>query len=382
MRFPLKFWLPASSFLSFLFLSFLFGAPLANADSFLGTWNAGSAYYTFSSPLPSGTITFGCAGNTPRGAYEPLQHDDLGQISTTTIADQYTFFPTKQITNLQLYGDYPQSALLIGFNDPPACNGAADTLFYNSVPTSTLLSFSAPLASSTVPDFSNWKINVSGVPYGYISISYCRTYAGACIGNQATDTAQYSPFVSANPFPIAKRQPLIFPPLISPVPWQAQACYSAELSGGTSTCSSVINFSAIDLGGGETSSSIPTTVNCSFTSSSIFADPIGVIQNGICNALTFLFLPNSPQQSDLGNRFNAVGGLISKKPPVGYFTIAQSDIAALGTSGAGSSTIISSSTRSSFSALFTPLDEGLAGTIACLALFWVIHRIRNFNFHQ
>lgn len=128
---------------------------------------------------------------------------------------------------------------------------------------------------------------------------------------------------------------------------------------------------------GETSTTIAITGNCQFTSSSFFADPIGVIENSICGSISFLFLPNSPEQKDLAARFTNIQKSISKKPPFGYYSAFAGSIGTL-QSSTPAFAVVNPTSTSAFSAIFTPIRSGFAWLLWILFGFWAFHRFRHF----
>jgi hypothetical protein len=259
-------------------------------------------------------------------------------------------------------------------------------------PTTITLDFPVN-SSTTIPDFTNWVIETSYARAGNLSIHYGLVGSGF----PYVDSISYSPFVNTNPLAIYKTQALWFPPLSVPANWQSYA----ELDMATSSVSSSIASFYIDpnapnptstatttrlaapfssLGGGGTSSTIPITTNCQYTSSSFLGDPVGNIQQGICQALTFLFVPNDAQQQDISSRFGTIKNVISTKPPIGYFTAIQTDFNGLAL-GSSSVQLMDSSTSAALSPVFGTIDTGLAYMLWLLFGFWIFHRVRNFDFH-
>jgi hypothetical protein len=131
---------------------------------------------------------------------------------------------------------------------------------------------------------------------------------------------------------------------------------------------------------GNTSTTQNFTGSCNFTSSSFFGDPIGNIQQGICNALTFLFVLSPVQHSDINNRFSTFKYGVVNKPPFGYLIIAKNEFAALTPStSSASSTLLNASGTAALHLVFGPLDLGLASIIFFLLLLWIFHRGRHLD---
>jgi hypothetical protein len=239
------------------------------------------------------------------------------------------------------------------------------------IPAGPSVSFDFPQNGDTVSDFDNWSIKTNNASPGTIQIQYSPV-GGA--GSTGTDTIDYSPFVNVNPVPISKGLPLFFPPLLPPVEYVATATlYNFD---GSIQAQANTDFFVNPLGGGETSSSIPTTINCQITNSSFFDDPIGNIQNGICNALTFLFIPNSAQQKDLNNGFQVSWSQISNRVPFGYGGIIMTALQSF-QDGTTTSTLMSTSTYAALSRVFDPLKTGISFLLILLLAFWIFKFIQH-----
>ncbi|HVO28859.1 MAG TPA: hypothetical protein VMT81_02670 [Candidatus Paceibacterota bacterium] len=341
--------------------------PVANAQSLL---LLGSATVDIST-LPVGL------GATDPGVQPTVF--DFGSCFTITSGNQYIFQLTSNSTDPR--------GLLIALSDTiqdPSVQGTVDgggwqnqsgnpaqtEMNFLGIPASGI-SFAFPQNGATVDDFDNWSIQTNNVSDGNLVIQYSPVNGA---GSTGTDTISYSPFVNVNPVPVAKSLPLFFPPLLPPVEYVATATlYNFD---GSIQAQANDDFFVNPLGTGETSSSIPTTVNCQITSSSFFADPIGNIQNGICNALTFLFIPNSAQQQDMNNGFQISWSQISNRVPFGYagiiFTALQSF-----QEGNSSSTLMATTTYVALAAVFDPLKTGIAFLLILLFAFWIFKFIQH-----
>lgn len=242
------------------------------------------------------------------------------------------------------------------------------------------------------PDFANWVISYTGLPASssYLEVRYGQNSSTLTYSEKIS----FSPFINLSPIAIVKTQPLWFPPLTIPATWYAMVSVldysnnvlvSSPLSsfyidpGHSAPPVTTTSIMAVynSLSGGETSSTIATTVNCQYTSSSFIADPVGNIQNGICNALSFLFLPNSPEQKDISNRFTSLGTQVKTKPPFGYFTSGYGALSNFQDNG--TSTLMTASTSAAFGVIFTPIDDGITVLLWFGFVFWVIRTFRNLN---
>jgi len=247
-------------------------------------------------------------------------------------------------------------------------------------PASTSVSLD-PIFSGTIPDFHAWVIDWSGaVPYGVIHVAYGFSTSTF----EYNDTADFSPYVSSNPFAFNKTQPLFYVPLSNPATWYAQA-YDV---GATETVYSVIVSFQVSPEASPPASStstilagflgIPTSTitevgSCSTLTST---DPFG-IEMFICNALNFLFVPNTAEQQNLGVLFSGLQTTYGNKPPFGYFTAISTAISAFNIEGTSTSIFdLDATTTAGVAGVFNPLDLGLASIVWLLTAFWVFHRAR------
>ena len=246
-----------------------------------------------------------------------------------------------------------------------------------------------PVNGSTIPDFQNWVVALPGATSTIREIGVL--YSS---GNMVfSDRAFWFLEAQSDPFPLKKDHLLWFPPLAIPVEWSAtpfvvflddSTIYGDEViffidpnEPPPAETSSTILAVPNSLGLGETSSTIPTTVNCQITTSTFINDPVGNIQNGICNALTFLFVMNSAQTDALSNNYQATIDAIEKKPPFGYLGPVVSALENFQTpTSSTSSQLISASGTAAFAPIFEPLDLGIASGIWLLLVFWIFHRAR------
>jgi hypothetical protein len=252
-------------------------------------------------------------------------------------------------------------------------NPAQTEMNFLGIPVGPQISFDFPRNGATVRDFDNWSILTSNASSGNLQIQYSPVNGA---GSTGIDTISYSPFVNVNPVPISKSLPLFFPPLLPPIEYVATATlYNFDGSVQTTANS---DFFVNPIGGGETSSTIPTTINCRIASSSFFADPIGNIQNGICNALTFLFIPNSAQQKDMSNGFQGAWSQISNRVPFGYAGIITTAFRGF-RAGSTTSTLMATSTYAAFARVFNPIKAGIAFLLVLLLAFWIFKFIQHIN---
>ena len=196
---------------------------------------------------------------------------------------------------------------------------------------------------------------------------------------------------TGNPIVLTKSQPLWFPPLNVTTTWEAapflrrgSTTYTgsivdfvvdADATSTTVSTSTLIGLIGLLVGGGETSSTLATpTTNCQYTSSSFFGDPVGNIQQGICQALVFLFIPNSAQQTNLTITVSTTFNPIRTKIPFGYIPLIASSTAALTTSTATTTSLYLPPV------VANTIDLGLAAFAGLLVLGFLWAFIHHFEF--
>lgn len=274
------------------------------------------------------------------------------------------------------------------------CGGYMTITDISPAPSSSV-SLEFPNQSSTIPDFTNWVVMPSNlISSGVMTVNYGQNSSSL----QFSDSVFYSPYVNIPPAVIHKSQSLWFPPLLNPATWYAQATFNdgsstissplttfyvnPNLSNPTSTTTSTI-LAAPFFGFGDNNdfTIAPTSTDCVLVPS-FWSDPTGnniaQIENGICGAFIYLFIPSKSQQVDMGNRFNAIGEQIKYKPPFGYFYGVYSGLQSFQNNGT-STPLGTASTTTAFSVIFLPIDAGLSIMLWVIFAFWVVRTIRHLN---
>jgi len=154
--------------------------------------------------------------------------------------------------------------------------------------------------------------------------------------------------------------------------WLAQAfLYSGESTTSTLLASSATSTFTIASG-----ITIATTTQffvgaCNYTTSSFLADPIGNLQQGICNAFAYLFVPTPPQQAVLASRLDTLKDTVGSKAPIGYFSLVRTAFNSLivGATSTGDLAI------GAFSDFFDLLRTGLICIFWAMFAFWLLKRI-------
>jgi ABC-type Co2+ transport system permease subunit len=81
----------------------------------------------------------------------------------------------------------------------------------------------------------------------------------------------------------------------------------------------------------------------------------------------------------VGAQFGAVGQVISKKPPLGYFGAAIADMGSFSVASGTTSTILDPTSTTKVYGLVEPLDAGVASVIGLMLLLWFFNRGRHFE---
>jgi len=141
----------------------------------------------------------------------------------------------------------------------------------------------------------------------------------------------------------------------------------------TSSITSFITGSGseTDLGYYPAPTSTATSSEWTFT-----CDPeSGFFVNSLCNLFRFLFVP-TPASLE---RFSEIGDLVENKPPFGYWNEIKGEIQNISTSTA-SFTLTGSDTLSE-NEVFGVIRTTIVAILWVLFAFWILHRIRTFDFH-
>lgn len=244
--------------------------------------------------------------------------------------------------------------------------------------------FVTPQNGTTTGDFRQWIVQAS-------NLSTTSTYRMDVFYSQPGTSQTFDDFNLAQPGTpaaqfIVPKTVALYDPTQPTSTWNAyaylslctdlSACTDPVFTGTPIQSSTLITFY---IGAATTPTTTLPSANCQFTTSSFISDPVGVIENGVCTALGYLFLPNPAQQKDLGNRFAGSGSIIARKPPIGYFTLAYNNLVGLSLAS-GTSPFMSTSTYAAFNNLLYPLKIGLDALLGLLFLFWVIRKISRMQF--
>lgn len=248
--------------------------------------------------------------------------------------------------------------------------------------------FLYPWNAGTFQDFSNWSVAIdnesTSTVTGTLKVYYGLNGGFISAHDDATFTVDG---LSDAPIIIPKSESLSFPNQSGSVAWDAYIeVSSAVLNASGSTMTFNINPGAsLNQINPLTQLFSATTTNalCDYTSASFFADPAGNIQQGLCNVLYTVLLPNTVQQQDLSAKFNALYTPVSKKVPFGYIGLIQTAVSGI----SDSSTTASGTASFHFSFLgigwlqdlYNTIDLALAAVVAGYGLVAAYKIIKGFN---
>lgn len=249
---------------------------------------------------------------------------------------------------------------------------------------SATIDFSFPVNGTTTGLFYYWQLETTNIDPASTTIVIVASGINSSTlswNNPRDDGAIFNSVSSTQQVPAN-----IVVPAIATSTYYAEAGLFHQGSGTPYASTGIISFT-LDLSvpnpqnpGGtisETSSTPPMTTSCQYTSSSFLGDPIGNIQQGICQALYFLSVPNSLQQSDLGYRFGVVKASVQKKPPFGYFGSISGALSSLNFASTTSSTPVMDAMSSAALSPFTSkMDAGIALSLWMLLVVFLFHRAR------
>jgi hypothetical protein len=244
------------------------------------------------------------------------------------------------------------------------------------------IAFTQPTNGTTTPFFHAWHLNETGLSTSTTLTIVMWDYATSTFLDFAhpwNDGALNNGTSSA----------VVVPSSIRPSPLATSTLYYAQagiFEPGSSTplaVSAVISFT-IDwslgvLQEGETSSTLSTgTSDCQYSSSSFISDPIGVIENSICNSLVFLFIPNTPEKRDISDFLSGIGTSVAHKPPFGYFSSFSEQISLIQNSSSSTSTpLLDTTSTTALAPVLAPLDAGTATIVWGMFALWGFHRARH-----
>jgi hypothetical protein len=240
--------------------------------------------------------------------------------------------------------------------------------------------FSFPTNNATTTIFNLWEIGFSGFPASNTYDGTLAIYYGVNgTSSVYADTTAFAPNGSSSGTIYVPRTAAPLWNFGDPVPilWAAYGVLTPAATTTIFTTGDTIFFNVYPTGINP-SSTPPTTTSCRFTSSSFLGDPVGNIEQGICEAAVYLVIPGTAQQQDLATHFNDIRTAVSPKPPFGYFF---GMISAFGAIGNGSSTISvwTAQIVDAFSVILDPVDAAFAALVGILFILWLLNRIGIIN---
>jgi hypothetical protein len=126
---------------------------------------------------------------------------------------------------------------------------------------------------------------------------------------------------------------------------------------------------------GPTLGAASTTASCEFTTEDFLDDPVGNIEQSVCNSFSYLFLPSDDEQADLYERFQAQWTQISNRVPFGYVGIIQTAFSNF-QEGTNTSTLMTTTTYAALSSVLDPLKAGISFLLILMFGFFLFHFAR------
>ena len=272
------------------------------------------------------------------------------------------------------------------------------TFTYTASACSSSIAFTVPTSGGTSPDFPTWQLalaDLSTTSTYRIDVEYQE--AGTSLTTD--DFNIISPITSVAIGLIGKSRPLFDPTATSTI-WSA----TAFLTTNTSTAffineidpGSVIASTTITFTIGTTTAELPPSASstpfpaCSNPPPPFFqivgsppyfaiGNPLDSITYGGCIVLTFAFVPTSDEGAAVQAQFNAVGAVLSKKPPTGYFEGAITAMSSFSVASSSTSTILDATSSAEVYGITEPLDAGVGAIIGFMLLIWLFNRGRHFE---
>ena len=379
-------------FLGFSGLLISLSAHSALADTFSGSpYPSGSPnYYASSAAIPGETYSFYCTGATP------LTFQDYGYATAPISSlggDQYSFTYPAAVVNYN-FALLNVATTSQEYTDT-SLNANCGIITFTGTPGTAAIAFYSPTELSTVADFTDWYLSLSGVSTTSeyrVDVEYTAFGGGTTYDDFNLITPTYPTAM------IPKTQTLASGTSTS---WIA----TAYLINSTSTSyflaetdpAAVLSSTTIEFTIGVGSSTTPTLPSsstiiaaCGAAPASFFEftgslpyfeinNPIPIFDYGACISATFLFIPDSGQSAALTTGLSNAEAIINKKPPFGYFAAAITDMGSFAVATSSTSTILDATSTTEIYSIYEPLDAGIAAIIGFMLLLWFFNRGRHFN---
>ena len=221
------------------------------------------------------------------------------------------------------------------------------------------INFVSPVDGTSTFDFYNWILN-----YNLPNASDTATIG--VLYNTASGTLMWDNAYGQNAgendnYILLKKYALQSPEATTSVNITATAVLKDEQLGQI-VASSTITFLV--------EPSVIASSPCAISDGSILGD----VKQAVCQVLVFVFVP-SPSSI---NTFLGVTGSVATKPPFGYYNAIQASILTL--NNGTTTALITASGTAAMAPLFSPVRTALTGLLWFLFAWWLLHRIRNFQF--
>jgi len=377
------------------------GSPRAHANTINVSSTGGTSVAAYQSL--SGTITgwtvdslincaVNCAGSNAAGITSGLFLNGVEVSSSTNGTGASP--ATSSVTGLSIpfsFGDNLQIGATWGYSTNGIFGTITGTNLTNSSSSpSPSITFSFPTDGTTTGPFYFWQLEITAAPLldDYILVaSQWGSSSSLAFNPTLNDGALVVTVSSTQQIPN---------PHLPPTTWATSTYFASaglfHLGSSTPYASSGIISFTLDIGATSTQnpagtittgglSPVPSSTNCQYTSSSFFIDPVGNVREGICAALTFLFIPNASEQANLQYATSPSGtlGFVQKKPPFGYLVAASFALSQLSAATSSTSSLLSGSSSQVLGPALSPLDAGLGSIIFFMLILWFFGRGRHID---
>lgn len=227
-------------------------------------------------------------------------------------------------------------------------------------------------------DFQNWQVGVTIQPYPSITGYYYSVFYGTSTNFTLKDSLkdQYGVLpLSVNDITNGLHVDNTFVGKSSssvPGIYYAQA-FLYDQTDATISSSSLLSLTIVAGASTTYPTNLALTDNqCPPTTFSIFSVDYG---QGICKIVVFLFYPQAESFNQFGNLWEG----IKLKPPFGWFSSSIDSVSNFSTSTPATTTLIS---LNALSGIVQPVDISLAFLVALSFIFFLVNRLRKWDFHQ
>lgn len=241
----------------------------------------------------------------------------------------------------------------------------AGETFNDVLPIPSGVAFFNPQNGTSTPDFQAWAVDATNIDStGTLSVDYGTVSSSLTY----SDSMEILPSTGTVRWVFTKSQPLLFPPLVAPATWYAQAVFLGAHGG---TFSNIISFSV--TGSTTTGAFAPPNSTTTISESTQACDPNGgFFTTSFCNIMVWLFVPSNDRAAALSDFFNT---FVAHKPPFGYLTAVVGAFSSF-TNATATLTLLDASTSAAISPITTPFYNGFVFLMWLIFFVWLFHRAR------